>query len=123
MEAVYVVGAALFNFILICVWFHQRPKCSRREGSDLESSIADPTPYLIGFIGSLWTSYGLFLMIKHIRPNSVAELVTLVLGLWFFIIIGTSAKFYTFAGESFINCLKDKAIDLVGILIMSFIIW
>lgn len=124
MEALIVFSAAFANFILNCLWcgncFGKR---KRSEGSDIESSLKDPIPYLVSFIGSLWASYGLFLVIKHVYPKSIIELLTISIGMWLFIIVGLGAKHYSFQNKKFTDFLKDYSVDLIGIIMMSFIIW
>jgi hypothetical protein len=124
MEAILVVGAAFINFTLGAIWYALFDKQWLSAWNLDVSKInrKDPKPYLIAFIGSLWGSYGLFLIIKHIQPKNLEELITIAIGTWLFILVGFGAKHYSFArvkGKAFII---DYGLDLVGIIVMSFII-
>jgi hypothetical protein len=77
----------------------------------------------VSFIGSVWASYGLFLIIKHIMPKNLQELFTISVGTWLFLIVGMSAKHYAFAGKSLKAFCIDYFLDLIGIVLMSFILW
>ena len=91
--------------------------------SKSEFNSKDPGPYLISFIGSLWTSYGLFLIIKHIQPKNLEELLTISIGTWLFIVVGLGAKHYSMAGKCMKAFAIDFLIDLFGIILMSLVIW
>lgn len=83
----------------------------------------DPIPYLVAFIGSLWTSYGLFTILKHVQPKNLVELMLVSLGTWLFVVVGTSIKHYTFAGVSFKAFLIDYVGDGIGYALICLIIW
>ncbi len=123
-EVVYVISAAVLNFCLGGIWYTVLGKkwlaAWKLDENDLNPK--DPIPYLIAFIGSLWTSYGLFLIIKHVKPNGTAELLSIAIGTWLFILVGTGAKHYAFAGRSFTAFIIDYGLDLVGIILMCSII-
>ena len=121
---VYVLTAAIVNYILGWFWFTVLGKRlsftgGKRKGDKLKK---DPTPYLISFIGSLWASYGIFLIMKHIRPKDFTELMTIALGLWFFILVGLGAKHYAFANKSLKQFCIDYGLDLVGVIAMTLIL-
>lgn len=124
MEVILVIAAAFINFTLSSIWYgvfktYWLPAWGLEE-SKLKNM--DPKPYLISLIGSLWASYGLFLIIKHIQPKNLEELLTIAVGTWLFIIVGFGAKHYSFArvkGKAFVF---GYGLDLVGIIAMSFII-
>lgn len=124
MEAAVVIAAATLNFILGGVWYgifrKQWMLAWNLSQSDVRSS--DPKPYLVAFIGSLWASYGLFLIIKHIQPKSLLELLTISIGTWMFILVGFGCKHYAFARLKAKAFIIDYGLDLVGIILMSFII-
>lgn len=86
-------------------------------------STTGPIPYLISFIGSLWASYGLFLTIKHIRPQGLDELFTIAVGAWLFILIAMSAKYYAFEGKRMVELVIDYSQDLVSFMIISYVLW
>lgn len=121
---VYVLSAAVANFVLGWIWFKTLGKelsftgGRRRE----DTRRKDPTPYLIAFIGSLWASYGIFLIMKHIRPQNFTELMTIALGLWVFILVGLGSKHYAFANKSIKRFLYDYGLDLVGVIVMTMIL-
>ena len=124
MEAVLVIAAATLNFVLGGIWYgaFQKQWMLAWNLSDKEVNKKDPKPYLIAFIGSLWASYGLFLIIKHIQPKDIAELLTIAIGTWMFILVGLGSKHYAFArvrGKAF---LIDYGLDLLGIILMCFVI-
>jgi hypothetical protein len=125
MEAVYVLGAAIINFIVGGIWYGVFGKqwMQAWELKEKDVNRKDPGPYLIAFIGSLWTSYGLFLIIKHIQPKNFEEIFTVAIGTWLFILVGMGGKHYAFAGKSFKAFAIDYGLDLVGIVIMCLIIW
>jgi len=124
-EAISVIIAAIANSILGGIWYtvleNRWLKAWKLNKESLKSK--DPKPYLIAFIGSLWASYGLFLIIKHINPKNIEELLTIAIGSWLFILVGLSAKHYAFARVKFEAFIIDYFLDLVGITLMSFIIW
>lgn len=124
-EAVLVLSAAVLNFCLGGVWYSLFCKkwmlaCNLKM-SDIDPK--DPKPYLIAFIGSLWASYGMFILIKHIHPNSVIELLSTAIGAWLFLLVGMGAKHYAFAKKSLTAFLIDYILDLVGLILISFIVW
>jgi hypothetical protein len=124
MEVILVLSAAFVNFVLGAIWYGVFGKQWVRAWgikSD-DSNLKDPTPYLVAFIGSLWASYGLFLMIKHIEPQSLTELLTLAVGTWLLIVVGLGAKHYAFAGIRLKAFAIDYGLDLIGIIIMCFIL-
>lgn len=125
LEAVYVLSAAIINFVLCGIWYTVFNKQWMLAWGLTEKCInrKDPGPFLIAFIGSLWTSYGLFLIIKHIQPKTLSELLTISVGAWLFILVGMSAKHYAFACKSLKAFCIDYGVDLVGIIVMSLIIW
>ena len=125
MEVVYVISAAIVNFALGGLWYTFFSKEWLLAWGLKEESIdkKDPVPYLIAFIGSLWASYGLFLIIKHIQPKNIEELLTIAIGSWLFIFVGMGAKHYAFAGKSMKAFLIDYGLDFFGFVIMSLIIW
>lgn len=124
MEATLVISAAFLNFIIGGVWYMAFGKqwTSAWKINETEINKKDPIPYLIAFIGSLWASYGLFLLIKHIQPQDFSELITLAVGTWLFILVGLGAKHYAFARVSLKAFFIDYGLDLIGIVAMSFII-
>ncbi len=83
----------------------------------------DPKPYLVAFIGSVWTTYGMLLLIRHIHPNSLSEAFALGVGTWIFIVIGVGAKHYSFAMRSLTAFLIDYLLDLFGLVITSILIY
>ncbi len=124
MEAALVIGAAFLNFILGGIWYGVFDKQWMLAWNLDHKTInrKDPQPYLIAFIGSLWASYGLFLIIKHIQPKDFSELITIAFGTWLFILVGLGAKHYAFARITLKAFLIDYGLDLLGIIAMSFII-
>ena len=124
MEAASVITAAVLNFVLGGIWYAIFDKAWMGAWNlDIKKiNKKDPKPYLIAFIGSLWASYGLFLIIKHIQPKNLSELMTIAIGTWMFILVGLGSKHYAFArvkGKAFII---DYSLDLIGILIMCLVI-
>jgi hypothetical protein len=124
MEVTSVITAAVANFVLGGFWYIIFGKQWQFAWKISEKNLTrrDPKPYLIAFIGSLWASYGLFLMIKHIRPQSLEETLTMAIGTWLFILVGFGAKHYSFAkinGKAF---AIDYGLDLVGLILMCLII-
>jgi hypothetical protein len=124
MEAILVIGAAVANFVLGAFWYglFRNQWMLARNLSDYQINDKDPKPYLIAFIGSLWASYGLFLIIKHIHPKDMSELLTIAIGTWMFILVGFGSKHYAFArvkGKAFVI---DYGLDLMGVIVMCLII-
>lgn len=119
-EIIIVIGAAIFNFCFCSLWFLVIKKC---HDNSPEEEKRNPTPFLISFIGSLWASYGLFLMIKHIGPNSFSELLGISIGAWVCILMALSAKHYSFSKQSLRCFVKDYTVDLFGLIAMGYIIW
>lgn len=124
MEAALVIAAAVLNFVLGGIWYGLFNKQWMLAWNlDRETlNHKDPQPYLIAFIGSLWTSYGLFLIIKHIHPKDFAELMTIAVGTWLFILVGLGAKHYAFARVHWKAFLIDYGLDLIGIILMCLVI-
>lgn len=118
-EVVMVLSAAILNFCLNSLWFLLVKRC-HDNCSDEEKR--NPTPFLISFIGSLWASYGMFLMIKHISPKSMVEVISIAVGVWVCILMGLSAKHYAFSKSSLRCFVKDYLVDLFGLIIISIII-
>jgi hypothetical protein len=124
MEALFVLLAALANFLAGGIWYGIFNKQWMHAWKLDQSKVnrADPIPYLIALIGSIWSAYGLFILIKHVRPQSFDETLFVALGTWLFIHVGMGAKHYSFArvkGKAF---AIDYGIDLIGFVLMTFII-
>ena len=85
--------------------------------------IKDARPYLLSFIGSLWASYGLFILLKHVRPNGVFELLSVAIGTWLFVIVALGVKCYAFRNKGIKEFIIDYGVDLIGLILMSLIIW
>jgi len=83
----------------------------------------DPQPYLVALIGSIWTVYGMFLLIKHVRPQGMGELLGLAIGTWLFIVVGIGAKHYAFAKRSLTAFLIDYLLDLVSLIVISILLY
>lgn len=124
MEAALVIAAAVLNFVLGGIWYGVLGKQWMLAWNLDEKSInrKDPQPYLIAFIGSLWASYGLFLIIKHIQPKDLSELLTIAIGTWLFILVGLGSKHYAFARVNIKAFFIDYVLDLIGIILMCVII-
>lgn len=124
MSLIYVIAAAAINFILGALWytFFKKEWLKSWNLTETQTKNHDPKPYLIAFIGSLWTSYGLFILLKHLQPKNLEELLTIAVGTWLFILVGLGAKHYAFArvkGKAF---AIDYGLDLIGLIVMCFII-
>jgi hypothetical protein len=124
MDSLLVLAAAVLNFVFGAIWygFFSKSWAKAWNLNLKEIDRSDPKPYLIAFIGSLWTSYGVFLAIKHIKPNSPLELFSIGLSLWLLICVGVGAKHYAFAKVKGSAFLIDYLLDLIGILLMCAII-
>lgn len=125
MEAINVLLAAVINFLLGGIWYALFAKQWMMAWELREEDVnrKDPVPYLIAFIGSLWAAYGLFLIIKHVQPKNLVELLTIGVGSWLFLFVGMGAKHYAFAGRNLKAFLIDYGLDLIGFIVMSLIIW
>jgi hypothetical protein len=124
MSALMVIVAAVVNFIIGAIWYGAL-SAQWQDAWNLDSETLqkkDAKPYLIAFIGSLWTAYGLFLAIKHIKPQSIDEMLAIAFGTWLFICVGTGAKHYAFAGVNGKAFAIDYGVDLIGIVVMCFLI-
>ncbi|MBT4792655.1 MAG: DUF1761 domain-containing protein [Halobacteriovoraceae bacterium] len=124
-ELIFVITAAILNFSLSGLWYIILKKqwLVAWELDETKIDKRDPVPYLIAFIGSLWTSYGMFILLKHLQPKNVSELLTIAIGVWLLIIVGTSAKHYSFACRCVKAFLLDYIPDLIGLVIISFMFW
>lgn len=124
-QALTVISAAFVNFTLIVIWraaFKQR--WIKAWGIDEAKMVTrDPKPYLMGFIGSLWASYGVFLIIKHMEPQNMQELLSICVGLWLFIKVGLDARRYAFLGDRFEAFVIDYSVDLIGIVLMGVMLY
>ncbi|MCO4752841.1 MAG: DUF1761 domain-containing protein [Bacteriovoracaceae bacterium] len=124
-DALWVIGAAFVNFVLGAIWYSVFGKqwlhAWKLQHKDIRPG--DPKPYLLAFIGSLYASYGLFLMLKHIQPQNLVEQLTVGLGCWLFIQVGLGAKHYAFARVSGKAFAIDYGLDLVGIVLMTFMVY
>lgn len=125
LEAIWVVGAALAHFVLGWVWYtvfsKQWLKAWNLRKGDINPR--DPKPFLLAFIGSLWTAYGLFLICKHIEPQSLSEELGIAIGCWLFIHVGLGAKHYAFARVKGSAFAIDYGLDLVGVVIMTLMVY
>ena len=124
MSALMVIVAAVVNFVIGAIWYgiFGRQWMLAWKLSPDHMKQRDPKPYLIAFIGSLWVAYGLFLAVKHIKPQGADELIAIAVGLWLFIHVGLGAKHYAFANVNGKAFAIDYLLDLVGLIIMSLII-
>ena len=124
-QSVMVIVAALVNFFVGGFWYSLFKKkwLSAWDLEEEDINRKDPAPYLIAFIGSLWASYGLFVLLKHIQPKNLIELFTIALGLWLFVFVGLGSKHYAFSQRKLSAFLIDYGLDLVGIIIMCGLLW
>ncbi len=125
MEAVYIVSAAFINTVFNGLWatFIQCRWRKLWSVPDRVKKNSGPMPYLISFIGSLWASYGIFLMIKYIKPDSLQQLLIMAAGSWLFILIAMSAKYYAFEGRRMIELLIDYSQDFISFILISYVLW
>lgn len=125
MEVAYVMFAAFINFVMGGIWYSFLDKQWMLAWKLNEEQVnrKDPVPYFVAFIGSLWAAYGLFLIIKHVQPKNLEELLTIGIGSWLFIFVGMGAKHYAFAKVSAKAFLIDYGLDFFGFIIMSLILW
>ncbi len=124
-QGAMIITIAVLNFALGSLWYtFVGQKWMFGWGlSKKDINHKDPKPYLIAFIGSLWTTYGMFLLIKHIHPQGMKELLTLAIGTWVFIVVGIGAKHYAFALRSLSAFFTDYLLDLVGLILISILIY
>lgn len=95
----YIFLASIIGFIFTIVWRVSFSK-ALTDGWKQESSnmnIKCPKYMLVSFIGSMWVSYGVFLLIKHVKPINYLQLMTLIVGMWLLILVGLSTKYYVVA--------------------------
>ena len=126
MESIFIFLAAVLNSIFHVFWCQFVSDSWRNWWKvPLRPDVKNQktSAFLLAFIGSLWTSYGLFLMIKHIQPKSIIELVSIAFGTWLLILVGMNAKHYSFYGRGMKELLIDYSQDLLSFIIMSFILW
>lgn len=123
-DLIVVISAAALNFMFGLMWHvfvrKQREVSSSEISQDFKKK--DPTRHLLNLIGSLWVSYGMFVMIKNIRPNNTLEILTIAIGTWFLIYIGLSAKHHNLKLVSYKKIVTDYTQDFIGLLIITFII-
>jgi hypothetical protein len=99
MDLMYIFLASVIGFIFTIVWRVCFSK-ALTDGWKQESSnmnIKCPKYMLVSFIGSVWVSYGVFLLIKHVKPINYIQLMTLIVGMWLLILVGLSTKYYVVA--------------------------
>lgn len=99
MDLMYIFLASIVGFLFTIVWRVSFSK-ALTDGWKQESSnmnIKCPKYMLVSFIGSMWVSYGVFLLIKHVKPVSYVQLLTLIVGMWLLILVGLSTKYYVIA--------------------------
>ncbi len=124
-ESFLVLLAAILNFLMTVIWYSvlkdKWMKALSLKESDLNAK--DPKPLLITFIGSLWASYGMYLILKHIQPKNLEELLAVAIGTWLFIYVGMGAKHYAMAKRKFSAFSINYGIDLLGFVLMALIIW
>lgn len=118
-EAIYIIGAAFVSYTVGLIWnvFF----CKFRK--DHYDDVKNPQPYLISFIGSLWASYGMFVLIKHIVPKNNLELLAIAVGTWLFVYVGMGARHYCFSTRGYRTFLVDYGQDLISFILISFIVW
>lgn len=99
MDLMYIFLASIIGFLFTIVWRVSFSK-ALTDGWKQESSnmnIKCPKYMLVSFIGSMWVSYGIFLLIKHVKPINYVQLLTLIVGMWLLILVGLSTKYYVIA--------------------------
>lgn len=123
-EAVLVIFAAICNFILVTLWFTSVGKSIfKKDQAMAKQHVKDARAYLLSFIGSLWASYGMFVLLKHVRPNGIFELLSVAVGTWLFVIVALGVKCYAFRGKAMKDFVIDYGVDLIGLILMCLIIW
>ena len=125
IESITVIASGFLYFCLGGIWYGILGKSWIQAWGLNEKEInqKDPIPYLIAFIGSIWTAYGLFILIKHVEPKNLSEALTIGVGTWLFLVVGSTAKHYAFARVSLKAFFIDYLLDLIGITILSIVIW
>lgn len=124
MDLAYVIGAAIVGFVFSSMW-RVCFSSALSDGWKQESSnfnIKCPKYMLVSFIGSLWVSYGVFLLIKHIKPDSYLELITTIFCLWFLILVGLNTKYYVAAKVNSRICFIHNFGNLFQLLIIALIL-
>lgn len=122
---ILVLIAAVVNYILGWIWYSAFGRSWMTEFNLSKEMInnKDPKPYLIAFITSLWSSYGVFLLIKYVDPKNIQEVLSLAIGAWLFLLVAFSAKHYAFRGNTLKGFIIDYGLNLLGIIVMCLIIW
>lgn len=123
-ELIVVISAAFLNFVFGLVWHVFVRKQKEISTDEISSSLKkkDPSRHLLNLIGSLWVSYGMFVMIKHLKPNGNIEILTIALGTWLLIYVGLSAKHLNLNHIGLRKLVIDYTQDLIGLMIITFII-
>lgn len=123
-ELLVVFSAAFTNFIYCLIWhvFIRKQKEITSDEISQDFKKKDPSRHLLSFIGALWVSYGMFIMLKHLRPNGNLELFTIAFGTWLLIYIGLGAKHQNLKYISLKKLIFDYTQDLIGLLIITFMI-
>ena len=124
-QAAIILSISLLNFLVGIVCFNLFGKKYKLAWS-LETDCPvkkDPRPYLVTFIGSLWTTYGMFLMVKHIRPQSIGELLAMAIGTWLFVVVGIGCKHCAYTQRSIRAFFIEYSFDLVSLILVSVLIY
>ena len=109
-EVIGLFSAAFAYFIISFVWniyfkIHDRPFHKLKERGPI-----DPAPYLVAVISSIWVSYGLFILTKHVKPQGTDEAIFVAIGAWAFLCMAPVLKNQVIKGSP----VKDVFINLGG---------
>ena len=124
-DAFSVLAATVIHFGVWaswCVLFGRQDSCLWKLNEE-SCQTKDPKPFIIGFMGALWSSYGLFLLIDKFKPKEFSDLLALAVAVWLFIIVGFSCKHVAREAKPVNAILKEYTVDLVAIILMSLVIW
>lgn len=121
MSALIVIVAGLIDSIFFSLW----SRFDQGQAQDEQSHGKSPQSvnnFLISFIGSIWMSYGMFILLKHIRPNGIVELISIPVGCWLMIIMTIAVKEQINRNENISQVFVGYIKYLVSLIIISLIV-
>lgn len=123
-ESFLVIGTAFVNFVFIVIWWQLfekqwldcMPEVSRKKRVDAKH-------FMIAFIGSIWSTYGMFLFLKHMHLSFLSEALFSAVAIWLLIYVGLGVKHYSFGRVKSKAFVLAHVQDLLSLLLITYLLY
>jgi hypothetical protein len=112
-EWYYLVIAAMVSSYFIFVWQKKRRHIK----------VSGKGPWCLIFFGSLFNAWVLDVLQRQLGVITLSQMMQVVLGCWFFILVSTTAKHYALNGWSKKIFWLDHVEDLISFTLMGLVVY